>query len=381
MNLALFFTRGISLKHWVDSGLFYREKIIYENLILQTNIRKVYWFTYGSNDSEIAENLKKKGLLNTNIKVFCPPKFLNEGKILSLIYSVLVPFIFLKKIKKCKVLMTNQIDGWWSAFISSLLLKKKFILRSGYIQSQLESNLNRVSKTRLKLIYLSERLAIHFADHIIVASNHNKKYLRNLNNKIVEKISIIPNFVDREKFKSNNDIISRIYKDRILYVGRLSSEKNLYSLIKSIKKTGFGLDIYGGGDIKEELYSLKKNINSDVEFFGKIPNNSLPEVYNKYQFYIIPSFFEGMPKTLIEAMSCGCISIGSNVEGISQLINNGENGLLISSFSVDDICQTLNKLKFIDDNKKRKLSARAESDINNNYSLDFVLKKYEHILI
>ena len=88
-----------------------------------------------------------------------------------------------------------------------------------------------------------------------------------------------------------------------------------------------------------------------------------------------------MPKTLIEAMSCGCISIGSNVEGISQLINNGENGLLISSFSVDDICQTLNKLKFIDDNKKRKLSARAESDINNNYSLDFVLKKYEHILI
>ena len=152
-------------------------------------------------------------------------------------------------------------------------------------------------------------------------------------------------------------------------------------MIKSIKKSGFGLDIYGVGDIKEELYSLKKNINSDVEFFGKIPNNSLPEVYNKYQFYIIPSFFEGMPKTLIEAMSCGCISIGSNVEGISQLINNGENGLLISSFSVDDICQTLNKLKFIDDNKKRKLSARAESDINNNYSLDFVLKKYEHILI
>ena len=50
MILSLFFTRNVSLESWVKQGLFDREKLIYEEHLNQGNFKKIYWFTYGSND-------------------------------------------------------------------------------------------------------------------------------------------------------------------------------------------------------------------------------------------------------------------------------------------------------------------------------------------
>ena len=80
MKLALFFMRGISLKYWIESGLFEREKIIYENFINKYNIEKVIWFTYGYDDKFLAKELKKKSLLNSKIYIKSPPKIFDEGK-------------------------------------------------------------------------------------------------------------------------------------------------------------------------------------------------------------------------------------------------------------------------------------------------------------
>ena len=53
MILSLFFTRGISLEVWLNQGLFDREKLIYEKHLIQGNLKKVYWLTYGSNDKKL----------------------------------------------------------------------------------------------------------------------------------------------------------------------------------------------------------------------------------------------------------------------------------------------------------------------------------------
>ena len=77
--LSLFFTKGISLKNWVELGILDREKSLYETLLEKKKFEKIYWFTYGSSDKEIAESLYKKNLLNKNIIVVPKIKYSKEG--------------------------------------------------------------------------------------------------------------------------------------------------------------------------------------------------------------------------------------------------------------------------------------------------------------
>ena len=87
MILSLFFTRNVSLENWISQGLFDREKLIYEEHIKDNNLEKVYWFTYGSNDHRLSEELKKENRLHENIEIFEMPKFFNIPKIGSFFYS------------------------------------------------------------------------------------------------------------------------------------------------------------------------------------------------------------------------------------------------------------------------------------------------------
>ena len=58
MKFALFFTRGISLKTWIDTGLFDREKQLYEEHLRRGHLGKVYWLTYGADDAAVANELR-----------------------------------------------------------------------------------------------------------------------------------------------------------------------------------------------------------------------------------------------------------------------------------------------------------------------------------
>ena len=66
-----------------------------------------------------------------------------------------------------------------------------------------------------------------------------------------------------------------------------------------------------------------------INFLGSFPNPKLPKVYNKYPIFVLPSKYEGNPKVLLEAMSCGCAVIGTDVQGIRNIIVDGVNGLLV----------------------------------------------------
>ena len=75
MKLALFFTRGISLKTWLDTGLFDREKLIYEEHLKRGHFEKIYWFTYGHEDANIAERLQAEKRLHSGIHVVPMPGY------------------------------------------------------------------------------------------------------------------------------------------------------------------------------------------------------------------------------------------------------------------------------------------------------------------
>ena len=91
--LGWFFTRGISLEMWVNRGLFEREKLLYEEHLKKSYFNKVFWFTYGTFDSDIAIKLKKDGKLHQDIYVFGMPSIFKIPMVGSWIYSVCLPVV------------------------------------------------------------------------------------------------------------------------------------------------------------------------------------------------------------------------------------------------------------------------------------------------
>ncbi len=370
MTLALFFTRGVSLRDWVDAGLFEREKKIYESHLDVGFFDAIYWFTYGSQDLEIAQQLKKEGRLHSSIYICQMPLFFNVPKIGSWAYSFLLPFVHYKELIASSILKTNQIDGSWSAVISKLLFRKRLIVRTGYTLSQLENKLKRISPGRRKVIELIERTAYHFSDAAIVSSQHNKDYLIDKYNVDASRTFVLYNYIDVSRFYHDTTAVK--FTDKIIYVGRLSSEKNLKNLILAVSKTDLTLDIYGQGELLSELQFYSSSIKAKVNFMGVVPNSELPKILNSYEYYVLPSLYEGMPKTLLEAMACGLVCIGTNVSGINEVIKDGENGYLADTVNHDDLFAKIEKSRSGDNSE---IIKQARTFIENDFSLISIAEK------
>jgi glycosyltransferase involved in cell wall biosynthesis len=367
MILSLFFTRGVSLEVWVNQGLFDREKLIYEEHLKQGNLSKVCWFTYGSNDKILAKQLIQENKLHKKIEIFEMPSFFNIPKIGNYVYSILLPVIYKKEFKKTNILKTNQVDGSWSAVIAKWLYSKPLIVRTGYTLS-IFAKKQCVSNIKQLLIEGVERLAYKNADISVVTSKYDKEYLVKKYSIKQKNIKVIHNYIDTSSFKP---IASQQHNGKILFVGRLGEQKNLFNLILAISKTNLTLDIYGQGHLKGGLKSLINSINAKVNFMGVVSNKELPAIYNSYEYYILPSYYEGMPKTLLEAMACGCVCIGTDVIGINEVITNGINGYLADSIEEKNLTKSIcNAVSMCND----EIVGNAVKHVESNFSLVAICK-------
>ncbi len=373
MVLVVFFTRAVSIESWINKGLYDREKLLYEEHLILGDFSKIYWITYGCNDYYLSERLKENKKMHVNIEVIGMHKVFNIPIIGSYVYSLLVPFCHPSIFSNSDVLKTSQVDGSWSAVIAKWIYRKPLILRTGYTQSIFFENTN-TSKLKLQLSRMLEIFSYKFCDTAVVSSYQDRQYLIDKYRIPKEKVNVIQNYVDISSFKP---IESKKYDGRLLFIGRLSDQKNLFSLIKAVSKLGIILDIYGGGSIERSLRVYAKKKGANVNFNGIVSNKDLPEIINRYRYYILPSFYEGTPKTLLEAMACGLTCIGTNVAGIRGVISDGLNGYLINGTDAESIFLALDKITKCNDENIR----RAAVDlIGEHYSLESHVEKENKIL-
>jgi glycosyltransferase involved in cell wall biosynthesis len=368
-SLCLFFTRAVTLKKWVESGLLSRENVFYEQFINSHFFEKIYWVTYGHNDDYFAKTLYKNNMLNSNIHILSKPRIYNFLPLGCFLYSFFAPLHHRKSIKKCRYIKSNQIDGGWTALIASLLFKKLLIIRCGYGAS---SHFRGKAFFKYSFFKITEYFLYKYSNSVIVTSKHESDYIKESFPGI--NPLIVSNYVDTRLFHPRNIKKS---KCNFLFVGRLSKDKNLFSLIKAFSNKSLSLDIYGSGELKEDLYKSSFECNSQVNFKGSVANNMLPKIYNKYKYFILTSYREGMPKALLEAMSSGCVCIGTNVVGINEVIVNGENGFLIDGNDTVSISKFLDSRIFDKDSKT--ITRNARKNIISNYSLEQVVKKEKKI--
>ena len=182
-------------------------------------------------------------------------------------------------------------------------------------------------------------------------------------------IELRPNWVDTEKYKT----FSLKKRNRVLFVGRLNEQKNIPLLLESIHNTDITLDIVGDGELKDSLNKLVLKKNVKVNFLGRMSNDQMPELYNSYTVYVLCSHYEGNPKSLLEAMACGCAVVGTKVPGIKEIIRHGVNGFLVRE-NTEDLRSAIQRL-MVDKPLRQELGLQARKQILLSNSLETALSK------
>lgn len=176
----------------------------------------------------------------------------------------------------------------------------------------------------------------------------------------------------------NGVIIPVYYKEdysdtNVLFLGRLGERKGSYDLLKAIpdileKVPDAHFYLGGDGDIEQSRKIINKNGLQDcVKLLGWVRNEEKEEYLKKCSTFILPSYHEGMPMAVLEAMSYGLATVSTNVGGIPQIINNNENGIRIDAGDIDGIKNSLIGL-LSDPYLKRRYGNAAYQTINGKFS-------------
>ena len=226
-------------------------------------------------------------------------------------------------------------------------------------------------------IMLGEKCAAKFADEIIVLSKGVQQYFRDTYGR---ETVFIPNGVTRPKIKEAVEITESfgLKKDEyILFLGRLVPEKGITYLIDAFKqlKTDKKLVIAGGSsDTDTFAKELKAQAADDdrILFTGFVQGRMLEELYSNAYVYVLPSDLEGMPLSLLEAMSYGNCCVTSDIEECAAVME--EYGVTFPKGDVIALTETLKRLcdnrRLVDDYKQK-----VADYITGKYNWDDVTEK------
>lgn len=364
--LILFFTFNVSLKDWLDKGLFDRETTIYRRMVERG--WEIIFFTYGG--KEDANLLNYPGIT-------VQPMMADYGRIKSRFLKFILSLIFVVRnyrlLKTAKVIKTNQILGGWLACFASMISRRPLLARGGYEPLQF-AILNGNSFIRRTIIRLTSLCTYRYAKAIILATHRDREFVCSNYRILPEKITVIGNWIDTEKFKPLHQ--TKYDPNTIFYIGRFDEQKNIPALIEAIALLGAKLHL--AGDCRPNIVEMLERSKIDYTLLGVLPNDKLPELYNKYHIYCIPSFYEGNPKTLLEAMACGLAVVGSDGPGISDILRE-INGHIISRTDANALSEAL--ARSINSDKSRKLFGEAaRTYILEHHSLTSFLDNEENVL-
>ena len=372
--LGVFFTRGVSLKQWVDSGLYDREVLIYQQHLRSGLFERIYWFTYGGADLDVAARLREDGRLPAGIQIVQRPAWIGcFGRAANLVYTLLMPLLAFRFLRKCNVFKTNQMDGAIAAVVSSAMLRCPLYVRTGYTLSLFVDRIHANNPLRRRFAWLTEYIAFNQCSASSVSSRFDRDYVAKRYALAGRAPVIVGNYIDTEAFRPRSGIVKI---DRLLFVGRLSPEKNLNAAIAACADAGIGLDIVGDGPDKKMLEETASAKGADVSWIGVVPNGRLPELLCGYQYFILPSLWEGMPKALLEAMAAGLVCIGTDTTGINEVITDGVTGYLSSGPSALELTKAIRRA--IEGDKER-ISSAATDLVVQTYSLTAIASKESEI--
>lgn len=362
-QLALFSTNGVGLKDWERIGSLSREVALYKRL--NAKGWGITFFTYDK-----TRNVPDVGF---PAKVITQFPFRLHWR-LGFIYQALLSIIRFRHGKSVSVIITNQAHSGWPAIVAGKLWGAKVMARCGYVFGEQAETMNLHGRYVQQTIR-NEKWTFRHADICIISTRELADWvIRNYGIK-KEKIYVIPNNVDTNIFQPMKEIRKDI---DILCVGRMAEEKRYNLVLKALNGLDIKVVFIGDGVLKEQIECYATDQNVRLEIISRVINEEIPKYHNRTKIYLIASRGEGHPKSLIEAMACGCACIGTRTPGTKNQIVDGETGILVDSDSQSIRSEVKRLLN--DKALRHHLGGKARHYALTNWSLDIVTIKYTKIL-
>lgn len=229
-----------------------------------------------------------------------------------------------------------------------------------------------------RFLLFGEKMAVKYADEVIVLSKNVQNYFKETYGRDVR---YIPNGIDKQQ-KVQPQIITEKYglngKDYYLFLARIVPEKGLHYLIDAFEEldTDKKLVIAGGSshtdDYMEQIISRCEK-NTDIVTTGFVQGQELQELFSNCYAYVLPSDIEGMPISLLEAMSFGCNCLVSDIPENMEVVK--DKAYSFEKSNVDSLVSSLKQLENLSVTEWEQKGAEIQKYTQQNFGWDDVTEK------
>lgn len=356
-RLALFMTRRMSLAKWQRIGILDREMALYRRL--HANGIKVSVVSYGGREErEFAEAFPWITLCY------------NRWNLPRKIYETGIPWLHRQTLRHCNWIKTNQSEGALAACHTARTWRVPLIARSGFCWSQTLARSSTAIDRKVRLAQREERSAFTRADRIVVTTDALRSHIVQQSSWLADKIRIIPNYVDTRCFAPDPSAETPF---DLVYVGRLSEEKNIDLLLHIVRQQRLRLLVVGGAGCDASWKRKLDDCGPLVQWEPCVAHESIPGWLRKARAFILLSNGEGHPKALLEALACGLPAIATRVTGIQNLVSHDASAFLceINQTSVTRAIQAV----LSDPQRMRRLGSIGRELVERNFALDYIVEQ------
>jgi glycosyltransferase involved in cell wall biosynthesis len=289
-------------------------------------------------------------------------------------YSFMMAFRHRDAFRGCAIFRVFQVTGAIPALIAKRRFGVPFVTTYGFWYDRLaRSHVTRALRRTV------ETLALRAADAVIATTPELGAHVAARVG--AAKVHLIPNGVDTELFAPGPRRLQRA--KNVLYVGRLSQEKNVGAIVEAAAQLAgrfeLRLTFIGRGPARPSLEAEARRRRVAAEFVPVVEHRRVPAYLAEADAFVLPSYTEGHPKALLEAMSAGVPCVASNVGGNRAIIEPDATGLLFDLGSPDALAAALARV-LGDPEGARARAERARARIVESYDLARLVAKEIELL-
>lgn len=359
MRLGFFLSAGMSLEIAERIKATDRYRSILSNLLRLYD--EIYLFTCDTR-SEWSDKLPP------HVTLFSYRRLAKYPKLAIVFY----PLVFKREILQCDALYFHFVNNAFSGVLCRYLLGRRFMVSATWPWSEFYFRGGRYFRGLVGRFL--EFLIFNSASVITVGT---REIQENIERVLWGRKEIMPrtNYVNCELFSAKTDYALG-NPARLIFIGRLEEQKNPFLLLESLKRLqrsrAVELTMVGEGSLKNRILQFAEENQLNVKLLGLVSYESIPGLLKASDIFVLPSRYEGTPKAVLEAMSCGVPIVGTNVIGLASFLGEGRG--LVCSPHVSDLCEKLSLL--IDDCEMRqRIGAKARAYVLRYHTAELVMEQ------
>lgn len=218
---------------------------------------------------------------------------------------------------------------------------------------------------------------LHKCDRVVCLSESWKQWFEQECG--CENVVIIKNIISEPQLRDVPNKNNNCFK--MLFLGELGKRKGIYDLLDVVAELNeHDIQLYcgGNGDVDGILKRVKDlKIEDKFKYLGWVGGDSKIDLLNKCDVFVLPSYNEGLPISVLEAMSYGMPIVSTKVGGIPEIVLNGENGFMVEPGDKKGLCDALLKLK--DDKSLRRVMGEKSKMLSLPHQPIYVEKQLQQM--